>query len=164
MAALRDATEVDLARILEITNHAIAHTTAIWSLAPTTLDERTAWFRGRRERGFPVVVAVDAERVVGFASYGEFRPREGYRHSVEHSLYVDAELRGRGIGAMLLANVVERARAAGLHAMIGAIDAENAVSIRLHERHGFRVVGRLPEVGRKFDRWLDLVFMQRMLG
>jgi len=164
MADLRDATEVDLERILEITNHAIAHTTAIWSLASTTLDERAAWFRVRRERGFPVVVAVDAERVVGFASYGEFRPREGYRHSVEHSLYVDAELRGRGIGAMLLANVVERARVAGLHAMIGAIDADNAVSIRLHERHGFRVVGHLPEVGRKFDRWLDLIFMQRMLG
>jgi len=93
---LRDATEADLPRILEITNDAIVHTTAIWSLDPTTLAERQGWFSARRERGYPVLVATDAEgRALGFASYGEFRPRAGYRHTVEHSLYVDAALRGR---------------------------------------------------------------------
>lgn len=161
---LRDATEADLPRILAITNHAIAHTTAIWSLRPTDLDERRGWFRARRERGYPVIVAVGPDdAVLGFASYGEFRPREGYRHTVEHSLYVDAALRGRGIGSALLADLIARAAAEGRHAMVAGIDGENAGSIRLHERFGFEPVGRLRQVGRKFDRWLDLVFMQRLL-
>jgi L-amino acid N-acyltransferase YncA len=161
---LRDATHADLPRILEITNDAILRTTAIWSLEPTTLEERRAWFDARRERGYPVLVATDPEGLVlGFASYGEFRPRAGYRHTVEHSLYVDAALRGRGIGSALLAALIERARADGHHAMVAGIDGENHGSIRLHERFGFRAAGRLHEVGRKFDRWLDLVFMERRL-
>ena len=161
---LRDAAEADLPRILAITNDAILRTTAIWSLEPTTLDERRAWLRGRRERGYPVLVAVGADgRVLGFGSYGEFRPREGYRHTVEHSLYVDAAARGRGIGSALLSALLERAAAEGRHAVVAGIDGENHGSIRLHERFGFEHVGRLREVGRKFDRWLDLVFMQRLL-
>ena len=161
---LRDATHADLPRILEITNDAILRTTAMWSLEPTTLEERRAWFDARRERGYPVLVAVDPEgRVFGFASYGEFRPRAGYRQTVEHSLYVDAALRGRGIGSALLAVLIERARADGHHVMVAGIDGENSGSIRLHERFGFEQVGRLHEVGRKFDRWLDLVFMERRL-
>ncbi len=162
---LRDATEDDLGRILEITNHAIVNTTAIWSLEPTTLDERRAWFRARREHGFPVLVAqLEDGRVIGFASYGEFRPRAGYRHTSEHSLYVDADVRGRGIGKALLAALIERAEAGGVHVLIGGIAADNEVSIRLHERFGFTTTGHLREVGRKFDRWLDLVFMQKILG
>ena len=161
---LRDATEADLPRILEITNDAILHTTAIWSLEPTTLDERRAWFVGRRERGYPILVAEGPDgRVLGFASYGEFRPRAGYRHTVEHSLYVDAAVRGRGIGSALLAALVDRAAADGVHVIVAGIDGENHGSIRLHERFGFAQAGRLHEVGRKFDRWLDLVFMQRRL-
>jgi phosphinothricin acetyltransferase len=162
---LRDATEADLQRILEITNHAIVHTTAIWSVEPTTLDGRTAWFRGRRQRGYPVLIAEGTDGgVLGFASYGEFRPRDGYRHTVEHSLYVDAELRGRGIGSALLAALIDRAAGAGVHVIVAGIDGENTGSIRLHERFGFVTAGQLREVGHKFDRWLDLIFMQRILS
>lgn len=161
----RDASEHDLPRILEITNEAILNTTAIWSVQPTTLEARRAWFVDRRANGYPVLVVDGADgQVVGFASYGEFRPREGYRHTVEHSLYVDAAARGRGIGSALLAALIEHAILDGRHVMVAGIDGENAGSIRLHERFGFVVVGRLHQVGRKFDRWLDLVFMQRLLA
>jgi phosphinothricin acetyltransferase len=164
MHNVRDATEDDLGRILEITNEAIEHTTAIWSLEPTTLDERQVWFRARRERGYPVLVAEGLDGgVLGFASYGEFRPRAGYRYTVEHSIYVDAAERGRGIGTALLSALIDRALAAGVHVMVGGIDCQNAGSIRLHERFGFTTTGQLHQVGRKFDRWLDLVYMQRIL-
>ena len=159
---LRDAIAADVGRILEITNDAIEHTTAIWSLAPTSLDERLAWFRARRQRGYPVLVAEGAGgQVLGYASYGEFRPREGYRHTAEHSLYVDARVRGHGIGSALLGALLERAWAGGVHVLVAGIDGDNRGSIRLHERFGFTKAGHLCQVGRKFDRWLDLVFMQR---
>jgi phosphinothricin acetyltransferase len=161
---VRDATTLDVPRILEITNEAIAHTTANWSLEPTTLDERLEWFREHQDHGWPVLTAVRPDgRVIGFAAYGEFRPKEGYRFTVEHSIYVDAAERGRGIGSTLLAALIERARAGGVHVMIGGIAGDNGASIRLHERFGFTVTGRLHEVGHKFDHWLDLVFVQRIL-
>lgn len=162
-SVLRDATAADLQRILEITNDAIAHTTANWSLAPTNLDERQAWFREHERRGDPVLVAECDGRVIGFAAYGAFRPKEGYRHTVEHSVYVDADERGRGVGKMLLGAIIERAIAAGVHVMIGGIEGENIASIRLHERFGFEKTGHLRQVGRKFDHWLDLILMQRIL-
>jgi phosphinothricin acetyltransferase len=164
MPEIRDATEADLHRILDITNEAIAHTTASWSLEPVTLDERRDWFRAHCAHGYPILVAEDRDGgVLGFAAYGEFRPRAGYRHTVEHSIYVDALQRGRGIGTALLSALIDRALANGVHVMIGGIDADNTGSIRLHERFGFTATGQLHEVGRKFDRWLNLVFMQRIL-
>ena len=161
---LRDATEADLPTILAITNDAIVNATAIWTIEPTTLAERQAWLSARRARGYPVLVAEGTDgRVLGFTSYGEFRPRDGYRYTVEHSLYVDGSARGRGIGSQLLVALIERATADGHHAMVAGIDGDNHGSIRLHERFGFEVVGHLRQVGRKFDRWLDLVFMERLL-
>jgi phosphinothricin acetyltransferase len=161
---VRDATTNDVPRILEITNEAIEHTTANWSLEPTTLDERLEWFREHQHHGCPVLVAVRPDgRVIGFAAYGEFRPKEGYRFTVEHSIYVDAAERSRGIGSLLLAALVDRARAAGVHVMIGGLAGDNSASIRLHERFGFTVTGRLHEVGHKFDQWMDLIFVQRIL-
>jgi phosphinothricin acetyltransferase len=162
---VRDATVDDVPRILDITNEAIEHTTANWSLEPTTLEERLEWFREHQHRGWPVLVAVGPDaRVIGFAAYGEFRPKAGYRFTVEHSIYVDAAERGHGIGSTLLAALVERARAAGVHVMIGGVAGDNTASIRLHERFGFTVTGHLRQVGHKFDRWLDLVFVQRTLS
>jgi L-amino acid N-acyltransferase YncA len=162
---VRDATEVDVPRILEITNEAIEHTTANWSLEPTTLEERLAWFREHRQHDWPVLVAVRPdERVIGFATYAEFRPKAGYRFTVEHSIYVDASERSRGIGSTLLAALIDRGTAAGVHVMIGGVASDNIASIQLHERFGFTVTGHLHEVGRKFDRWLDLVFVQRLLS
>lgn len=160
---IRDATEDDLPRILEILNEAIENTTAVWSWTPLDLDNRRRWLGARRARGFPVLVAETGDGVQGYASYGPFRDWDGYAATVEHSLYIDARARGRGLGRLLMAALIERARAAGLHAMIGGIDADNAVSIRLHRALGFAEVARLPEVGRKFDRWLDLVLMQKSL-
>ena len=161
---IRDAREDDLPRILDITNDAILKTTAVWSREPTTLDARRQWLTDRTGRGCPVLVAEAGGGVVGFASYGDFRPWDGYRHTVEHSIYVDAAARGRGIGSALLSALIARAELAGKHVMVAGIDGENAVSIRLHQRHGFEKTGHLHEVGRKFGRWLDLVFMQRTLG
>jgi len=161
---VRDATEADLPAILGIINEATLNTTAVWGIAPTTLEARHAWWRDRIDAGFPVLVAVEDGNVLGFASYGSFRPWEGYKHTVEHSVYVDASARGKGVGRVLLAALIDHATAAGKHVMVAGIDASNAVSIRLHEAQGFVGVGTLTQVGRKFDRWLDLLFMQRMLS
>jgi L-amino acid N-acyltransferase len=161
---LRAAREADLPAILAITNDAILHTTAIWSLVPTTLEARRGWLHERARQGYPVfVVTADAD-VLGFASYGDFRPWEGYRHTVEHSLYVDRRWRGRGVGKALLVRLIEHARTAGKHAMVAGIASENEVSLRLHLAFGFREVGCLREVGRKFERWLDLVLLERILA
>jgi phosphinothricin acetyltransferase len=161
---IRDARDVDLPAILAITNHEVLHTTAVWTLTPVTLESRIAWLRERQAAGFPVLVAAsDDDRVLGFASYGKFRAWEGYRLTVEGSVYVERHVRRRGIGTALLVALIRAARDQGLHAMIAGIEAGNLASIALHARLGFREVGRLPAVGRKFDRWLDLVLMQLIL-
>ncbi|HTR17746.1 MAG TPA: GNAT family N-acetyltransferase [Acetobacteraceae bacterium] len=164
MPTIRDAAEADLPGILAITNDEILHGTALWSLTPTTLEARRAWLVERQGRGFPVLVAAAEEKVLGYASFGPFRPFEGFRHTVEHSLYLVPEARGQGLGMALLSALMERARGSGVHVMVAGIDGNNAASLALHRRAGFEETGRLREVGRKFDRWLDLVFMQKMLG
>jgi L-amino acid N-acyltransferase YncA len=161
---VRPAEEADLAAILAIYNDAVANTTAIWNETLVDLDNRRAWLAERRRRGFPVLVAEFAGEVAGYASYGDFRAFDGYRHTVEHSVYVRADRRGGGIGTALLTALIEAAAAAGVHAMVAGIEAGNAASVGLHERLGFRDAGVLPEVGRKFGRWLDLKFMVRVLG
>lgn len=163
---LREATQADLPGILAIYNHVIATSTAVYLDAPVDLANRAAWMADRQAKGFPVIVAADDEgRVLGFASYGEFRGAfPGYRLTVEHSVHVAEAARGQGLGGRLLAALLARAKAEGLHVMIGVIDAENAVSIRLHEKAGFRVAGRLDEAGTKFGRWLDVLLMQTAPG
>ncbi|WP_428392678.1 N-acetyltransferase family protein [Lichenicoccus sp.] len=160
---IRAADQRDLPAILEITNDAILSGTALWTITPQTLADRHAWMMGRREAGFPVLVAEQDGAVRGFGSYGAFRPHDGYARTVEHSLYVHAQARRAGIGSALLAALVARAQEAGKHVMIGGIEAENHASIALHERAGFVRAAVLPQVGRKFERWLDLLFMYRML-
>jgi len=163
--SIRDAIESDLPRILDITNDAIANTTAVWNMTPATVGTRRAWLADRRAQNYPVLVAIDADgAVLGFASFGDFRPFEGYLHTVEHSVYVDSSARRRGIGMALIQALFPRAEQLGKHVMIAGIEAGNQISIDLHARLGFIETGRLPQVGRKFDRWLDLVFMQKMLG
>ncbi len=160
---LRDATEPDLGAILAITNDVIATSTAMYVDDPLTLEDRTAWFAARRRLGYPVLVAEEAGRVLGFSSFGDFRPFPGYRHTVEHSVHVHADARGQGVGPKLVTALFPRAKALDKHMMIAAVDAANAGSIRMHAKLGFTEGGVLREVGRKFDRWLDLVFMQRRL-
>lgn len=161
---IRDATEADLPAILAITNDAIETTTANWNIRPVTIEARRAWLAERRAAGFPVLVAEEGGIVRGFASYGPFRAFDGYALTVEHGLYVARGAQRRGHGAGLLAALVARAEAAGLHVMVAGIEAGNAASLALHARFGFVRVGLMPEVGRKFDRWLDLVLMQRILA
>jgi L-amino acid N-acyltransferase YncA len=161
---IRDAVEADLKAILAITNDAILTTTANWNIRPTTLEARASWFADRRSAGLPVLVAEEGGAVCGFASYGPFRAFDGYAATVEHGLYVAREAQRRGHGAALLGALIARARGAGLHVMVAAIEARNEASLALHARFGFARVGLMPEVGRKFDRWLDLVLMQRILA
>ena len=166
-AIIRDALAADLPDILRITNDAILNTTAVWHVTPATLEARTQWWQERVARGFPVLVAETAlgpATVAGFASYGDFRPFAGYAATVEHSIYVDPSAQGQGIGRTLLAALIDRATQDGHHVMVGGIEAGNAASVALHRKAGFVEAGVLREVGRKFDRWLDLLFMQKILG
>lgn len=160
---LRPATPADLPAILEIYNDAVLHTTASYDEAPSTLDQRAAWFAARVEEGFPVLVAERDGIVAGFGSYGPFHARSGYRFTVEHSVYVDSAYRGQGIGRALLVALIDHARRRRLHAMIASIDAEGAASLHLHESLGFVPVGHLREVGFKFGRWLDVRLLELVL-
>lgn len=161
---LRDATEADLPAILAIYNHAVAETTAIWNEILVDLDNRQAWFEARQARGFPILVAEIDGRIAGYASYGDWRAFDGFRQSVEHSVYVEKDFYGRGLGKALMTALIERATQGGIHVMVAAIEAGNQGSIALHTRLGFRLVGTHHEVGRKFGRWLDLTMMELKLG
>ncbi|MBF8740524.1 MULTISPECIES: GNAT family N-acetyltransferase [Pseudomonas] len=160
---IREAQPEDVPGILDIYNDAVRNTLAIWNEAPVDLANRLAWFAARAEQGYPILVAVDDSGVLGYASFGDWRPFEGFRHTIEHSVYVRSDQRGKGLGLMLLEALIERARACRKHVMVAAIESGNAASIRLHERLGFVVTGQMPQVGVKFGRWLDLTFMQLML-
>ena len=160
---IRDARPEDIPGITDIYNHAVANTTAIWNETPVDVANRVAWQADRQRLGYPVLIATEDGQVLGYASFGDWRAFEGYRHTVEHSVYIRVDQRGRGIGESLMRALVERARKIGKHVMVAGIEAGNAGSIRLHEKLGFLQVGRLPEVGTKFGGWLDLVFMQLTL-
>jgi phosphinothricin acetyltransferase len=160
---VRDAREEDLAGVLAIYNEVIATTTAVYRDDPATLEDRREWWQARAAQGYPVLVAVEGDAVIGCASFGDFRAWPGYRFTVEHSVHVRNDRRGSGVGQALMRPLIARARSLGKHVMMAGVDADNAGSIRFHERLGFERVGHLREVGFKFGRRLDLVFMQRML-
>lgn len=161
---IRDATVADISAILEIYNHAVLHTTAIWNEKTVDLANRTAWMAERQKMGYPILVAVDAEqRVLGYASFGDWRAFEGYRHTVEHSVYVHPAAQRGGVGKALMHELIERAQQLHKHVMVAAIEAGNTASIGLHRQLGFTQTGLMQEVGTKFGRWLDLVFMQLLL-
>jgi len=170
---IRDATVDDLAAIVELLNATLATTTYEYTEVAHTVASRRPWLAGLQAREFPVLVAVDDDvrdvadgGVVGYAAYGDFRDsvtRAGYRFTVEHSVHVAESQWGRGVGRALMEALFERAIAAGVHVMVGAIDSSNIDSIGFHTKLGFVETARMPEVGRKFDRWLDLVLMQRMI-
>ncbi|KVP93555.1 acetyltransferase [Burkholderia ubonensis] len=152
------------AAILDILNEAIVNSTALYDYAPRPPQAMATWFATKRAGGFPVVGAVDASgRLLGFASWGTFRAFPAYKYTVEHSVYVHYEQRGRGLGERLLRELVRRARDAQVHVLVGCIDASNAGSIRLHTRLGFTHAGTLAQVGFKFGRWLDAAFYQLTL-
>ena len=161
---VRDATLEDAAEILAIYNFAALNTTAVWTDGPSDLEARREWIRARQQAGYPILVATSGDSVAGFASFGDFRPWPGYRHTVENSVYVDPHRHRLGVGRSLMIALIARAEAMKKHTMIAGIEAANTPSIALHASLGFTEVGRMPEVGCKFGRWLDLVLMQRMLA
>lgn len=160
---LRAAQPSDLPALLEIYNEAIINTTASWDYEPWDAVQHADWYAHKAEAGFPLLVAEEDGVVLGYATYGDFRPKIGYSSTREHSVYLAPQARGRGIGTALMNRLIEQARAQGVHVLIAALSADNAASMRLHRSLGFVEVGRLPEVGRKFDRWLDLVYLQLTL-
>lgn len=153
-----------LSAIAEIYNDAVVNTTAIWNDAQVDVDNRRDWLAMRRAAGYPVLVALDDDRrVLGYASFGDFRAFDGYRFSVENSVYVHNEARGLGVGRALMARLIGEAKGLGKHLMIAAIESGNEASLRLHAQLGFVESGRMAEVGTKFGRWLDLTWMQLRL-
>jgi L-amino acid N-acyltransferase len=162
-ANIRAATERDLPAILDIYNYAVVNTGASYDYEPQSLEARQAWFADYVCKGYPVIVFEESERVLGWASYGSFRDRYGYRFTVENSVYVAPDAQGRGIGKALMERLIEIARERGCHAIVAGMDSESLASIRLHEALGFVTVGHLKEVGYKFDCWRDVIFMQLLL-
>jgi L-amino acid N-acyltransferase len=160
MIEIREATENDLIQMLEIYNDIIVNTTAVWDHLPHTLEMRQQWFADKKKTGYPVFVAFDADQIVGFSTFGPFRSWSGYRFTVENSVYVKTDCRGNGIGKMLLPPLIEAAKKLQLHAIVAGIDATNKVSIGLHKKFGFEEVAHFKQVGFKFDRWLDLIFLE----
>ncbi|NEU96577.1 GNAT family N-acetyltransferase [Bradyrhizobium uaiense] len=160
---IRPATEDDIPAITAIFNEAVVNSNAIWTEKQDSEAERLAWMKARLALGYPVLVAVEGSVVLGYGTFGDFRAFPGYRYSVEHSVYIHVDHRGRGLGRVIVDELVAAARALGKHVMIAGIDGGNPASLRLHAQAGFVEVARMPEVGRKFGRWLELVFMQRVL-
>jgi len=160
---VREATYQDLPRLLEIYNDIIINTTAVYDYEPHTIEMRTQWFETKKSQGFPVFVAEIDGKVLGFSSMGPFRAWAAYKFSVENSIYVAAEARGKGIGKILLPPVIDASKEMGMHTILAGIDATNEASIKLHERFGFTEVAFFKEVGWKFGKWLDLKFLQLIL-
>lgn len=161
---IRDAGLSDIAAITAIYNHAVLHTTAIWNDTTISVQNRIDWLQQRQAQGYPVLVAVNqANDVLGYASFGDWRPFDGYKQTVEHSVYVREGQQGAGIGTALMQALMLRARQLDKHVMVAAVDADNIASIKLHLALGFQQVGLMPQVGRKFGRWLDLVWLQLIL-
>lgn len=161
--SVRQATSDDIPLVLEIINHEIMHSTAIWDYDIRTLEQQMAIFNEKQAKNFPFIVAEKGGTIVGFGTYGPFRFKEGYKFTVEHSVYVHKDFIGNGVGTTLLTELIELAKLQGLHTMIGVIDSENMGSISFHERLGFKKVGHIKETGFKFGRWLDSVFVQLLL-
>jgi len=160
---LRRARREDCAAILGIYNEAVLTTTASYDYEPRTLEHRLAWFDDHTRHDYAIFVAEISGTVVGWSSLSRYHDRPGYRFTAENSIYIAASHRGRGIGKLLLAPLLDAARERGLHSIIAVIDASNEASVRLHRGFGFEPVGLFRQVGYKFDRWLDVAYLQRMI-
>ena len=160
--AIRPARVTDLAAINDIYNHYVLHSTCTYQEKPEPLAERRKWFRHHGAQ-HPIIVAESGGQIVGWGSLSAFHPRASYRHTVENSVYVHHEHQRRGIGSLLLRDLIDRARRLGHRAIIAMIDGEQAGSIALHAKFRFKKAGHLKEVGNKFDRWLDVIYMELLL-
>jgi L-amino acid N-acyltransferase YncA len=160
-----DCTRDHLEGIQAIFNDAIVNSTALYDYVPRSTEVMEAWFEGKERAKLPILgVLSDSGELMGFGSYGPFRPHAAYKYSVEHSIYVDGRFRGLGLGKAILQRLIEQAQQQDYHMMIGVIDAQNATSIALHEKLGFTACGHIREAGYKFGRWLDLALYQLVLS
>ena len=153
----------DTQAVLDIINDNILNSTALYDYEPRSLNTQIAIFEDKLKKGFPIIVATQDKEVLGFGYYSEFRFREAYKYTVEHSVYAKKESIGKGVGKLLMTELIALAKAQKLHTMVGVIDSENKSSIEFHEKFGFKIVGNIKDSGFKFDRWLHSVFMQLML-
>ena len=163
MIRIRTATEDDLPRLLEIYNDIIKNTTAVYDYEPHTIEMRKQWWETKQSQGFPVFVAEEEGHISGFSSIGPFRAWAAYKFSVENSVYVASDARGKGIGKLLIPPLLDASKKLGMHTVIAGIDATNEASIKLHKRFGFEEVAHFKQVGWKFERWLDLKFLQALI-
>ncbi|MFN3968911.1 N-acetyltransferase family protein [Flavobacterium sp.] len=161
--SIRPYRNQDVQPIVDIINYNILNSTALYDYQPRTLEQQEAIFEDKLKKGFPVIVATIEDKVVGFGYYSEFRFREAYRFTVEHSVYVANDFHGKGIGKLIMENLIHLAKNQKLHTMIAVIDSENQSSVTFHEQFGFKTVAVLKETGFKFDRWLHSQLMQLML-
>ncbi|HDF0848393.1 TPA: N-acetyltransferase [Staphylococcus aureus] len=157
---IRCAKKEDLNAILAIYNDAIINTTAVYTYEPQTIDERIAWFETKQRNHEPIFVFEENGSVLGFATFGSFRPWPAYQYTIEHSIYVDASARGKGIASQLLQHLIVEAKAKGYRTLVAGIDASNEASIKLHQKFNFKHADTLTNVGYKFDYWLDLAFYE----
>lgn len=160
---VRAAKVNDLEGILEIVNYNILNTTSIYDYEPRTLAQQTAIFEEKKTNNFPLLVIEIDQEIAGFGTFGTFRFKEGYKFTVEHSVYVSVKHQGKGLGKLLLSQLIETAKKQKRHTMIAVIDAENQNSVTFHEQFGFETVGLMKESAFKFNKWLDTVFMQLLL-
>jgi len=160
---IRDYQKQDCSAVLAIINDAILHSTALYDYNVRNLITQETIFEEKLQKGFPVIVAEMNNEVIGFGYYSEFRFREAYKFTVEHSVYANKNYIGKGIGKLLLTELIERAKKQNLHTMIGVIDSENTNSIDFHKKFGFKEVGFIKESGFKFNKWLHSVIVQKML-
>jgi len=161
---IRQAGEHDLAAITAIFNYEVEHSAAIWVEKPATVADRRAWLAARQTQGFPVLVAEQGGEVLGFGSYGPFRPYEGFRNTVEHLIYIAPNARGQGVGRALPAALIDDARQRGKKVIVGAVDAENEASLALHRSAGFVETGRMSGIGEKWGRRRTMVLLQKDLA
>jgi len=151
-------------QILDILNDAICHSTALYDYKPRTITDMQTWFEVKNQHHYPVIGLVDDHNtLLGFATYGTFRTFAAFKYTVEHSLYIHKDYRGKGLGKLLLQELIKHATAQNLHCLIAGIDATNTASITLHKQAGFTDCGTIKQAGYKFAQWLDLTFYQLLL-
>ncbi|QNT78664.1 GNAT family N-acetyltransferase [Entomobacter blattae] len=165
MPYIRNATLADIPFMTRVINHAILHSNALWEEEPVTEKNRQEWLDHKHQQGFPVFIIQKSphDPVAGFGTYGPFRPHAGYALSIEHSLYIATDQQGKGYGKALLQHLLQTATVQNFHIMIGGLSADNTASIALHKQAGFTAGSTIPQAGRKFGQFLDLVFMYKLL-
>jgi L-amino acid N-acyltransferase len=160
---VRRAVENDIEQILDILNYEIINTTSVYDITPKTINQQIEWFKRKNKLNYPVFVIEKNGKIHGWASYDSFRTKEGNKYTIEHSIYISKESRSFGYGKLLMSALISQANEDGYKTMIGGVDANNQSSIKFHKDFGFEEIGLAKNIGFKFDRWLDLLFMQLML-